>query len=287
MNFAEKMPDFETAPEKNERAKGREYHLRLDDMTGMRNKELLYLPEGIEHLRKKFGDEMDLVLGDIAGMGVGNEMLRRSDEPVSSARKNVDDCFGLINATAGEIFGTDTSERPFEIARVGGDEIIFLTKKGDPRLADFFEKFSRAKEKFLTEERIGQEAYNAAKLETNIKAQMKLITKDPEYLELEKRGDLQAVDAWLHEQLGNADVPEKRTGDLLKKVARERLNSISKEDWLEPLDFYHSPVKEINLEGDAEEILSGVMFGIAEADADIAWAKGHPGVKMPENISRN
>jgi len=30
-----------------------------------------------------------------------------------------------------------------------------------------------------------------------------------------------------------------------------------------------------------------VMLGVAEADADIAWAKGHPGVKMPENIIRN
>lgn len=287
MNPAEKMPSLETASEKNERPKGREYHLRLDDMTGMRNKELLYLPEGVEYLHKKFGDEMEMTLGDIAGMGVGNEMLRRPGEDVSAARKNVDGCFSLLNAVAGEIFGNDISERPFEIVRVGGDEIIFIMRKGDARLGDLFEKFNRAKEKFLAEEKIGREAYDAAKLETNIKAQMKLITKDPEYLELEKNGDLPAIHAWLHGMLGEADVPEKRTGDLLKKVARKRLDSIPEEKWMDPLDFYHSPAKEIGLGGDPEQTLSGVMRGIAEADADIAWAKGHPGASMPENIARN
>ncbi|MCX6739382.1 MAG: hypothetical protein NT098_05050 [Candidatus Parcubacteria bacterium] len=287
MNLAEKMPNFELAPKKNEHPKGREYHLRLDDMTGMRNKELLYLPEGIAYLHEKFGDEMELVLGDIAGMGVGNEMLRRPDEDASSARKNVDDCFSLLNATAEEIFGKDIRERPFEIVRVGGDEIIFITRKGDTRLHDFFERFNQQKEEFLVEERIGREAYDVAKLETNVKAQMKLITKDPEYLEMERKGDLGAIDAWLHSQLGDVDVSEKRTGDLLKKVARKRLNSIPEKDWLLPLDFYHSPAKEIRLRENTDQSLSGVMYGLAEADADIAWAKGHPGMKISENIARD
>ncbi|MCX6736358.1 MAG: hypothetical protein NTZ13_04710 [Candidatus Parcubacteria bacterium] len=287
MNFAEKMPSFELTPQKNEQPKGREYHLRLDDMTGMRNKELLYLPEGIAYLHEKFGDEMEMTLGDMAGMGVGNEMLRRPDEDTTSARKNVDDCFGLLNATAGEIFGNDIRERPFEIVRAGGDEIIFITRKGDARLESFFERFNQKKEKFLVEERIGREAYDAAKLETNVKAQMKLITKNPEYLEMERKGDLNAVDAWLHRQLGDAGVSEKRTGDLLKKVARKRLNALPEKDWLLPLDFYRSPAKEIRLHENTDQSLSGVMYGIAEADADIAWAKGHPGVKISENIAHD
>ena len=294
MNPSEKMPSFDEdlksdlveAPRKNN-GKGREYHLRLDDMTGMRNKELLYLPEGIEYLHKKFGDEMEMTLGDIAGMGVGNEMLRRPDEAVSAARKNVDDCFTLLGIVSGEIFGEDINERPFEIVRVGGDEIIFITKKGDTRLKDFFERFNKEKEKLLVEERIGREAYDAAKLETNVKAQMKLITKDPEYITLTQAGDLKAMKAWIREQMGDAVTSEKRTGDLLKSLAREKLKSIPEDEWLLPLDFYRSRSKEVSLNQGNEQVLQNIMLETAQADADIAWKKGHPGMKIPEDLFRD
>ena len=116
-------------------------------MTGMRKKELLFLPEGIAYLKEKFGDEMQISLGDIAGMGVGNDMLRRPGEPTASAKKNVDDCFILLNSVALEIYGNDIDHRLFEIVRVGGDEIIFITKKWDDRLGLLFRRFNEEKEK--------------------------------------------------------------------------------------------------------------------------------------------
>jgi len=259
---------------------GREHHLRLDDMTGMRKKELLFLPEGIAYLKEKFGDEMLISLGDIAGMGVGNEMLRRPGEPVATARKNVDDCFTLLTSVAGEIYGNDINLRPLEIARVGGDEIIFATKKGDDRLGSVFERFNEEKEKLLVE-RIGRESYEAAKLETNIKAQMKLITKEPRYLELVEKGDIKGVDVWLHEQLGSVAASEQRTGELLKSLARLKMDSIPKEEWLVPLDFYRSSEKNIALQNDPIQIRQSLMTGVAAADADVSWMKGHPGLQIP------
>lgn len=267
--------------------KGREYHLRVDSMTGMRNKELLYLPEGIEYLQRKFGSEVGMVFGDVTGMGVGNEMLCRPGEDVAVARKNVDDCFALLGSLAGKIFGDDMRERPFEVVRAGGDEIIFLTKKDDPRLTELLKRYNEEKERFLIEERIGRDAYEAAKLETNIKAQMKLVTKDPAFLELAQKGGLKELDAWLRRQLGGKAIPEKRTGDLLKNLARLRLGSVPKEAWLEPLDLYHSPAKAISLGGSPELVLGNMMLGIAVADADIAWAKEHPGVQIPNNLPHN
>lgn len=267
--------------------KGRKYHLRLDDMTGMRNKELLYLPEGIEYLRRKFGAEMDMVFGDIAGMGVGNDMLRRPGEDAALARKNVDGCFALLGAVADDVFGSDKTARPLEIIRAGGDEIIFLVKKDDSRLGVFFERYRTEKEKFLAQEKIGWEAFGAAKLETNIKAQMKLITKEPEYLKIIQEGDTKAIDAWLRVQLGGEAAAEKRKGDLLKSLARKRLDSVPKDAWLDPLDLYHSPAKAISLGGGHDRVLEEMMAGIARADADIAWAKGHPGVQIPDNLAHN
>lgn len=267
--------------------KGREYHLRVDGMTGMRNKELLYLPEGIEYLQRKFGSEIGMVFGDVAGMGVGNDMLRRPGEDVSAARRNVDDCFALLGSLASKIFGDDMRERPFEVVRAGGDEIIFLAKKGDLRLAELLKRYNEEKERFLTDERIGRDAYEAAKLETNIKAQMKLATKDPEFLELAQKGDMKELDAWLRRQLGGEATPEKRTGDLLKNLARLRLGSVPKEAWLEPLDLYHSPAKAIPLGGSPDRVLDDMMLGIAVADADIAWAKGHPGARIPNDLPHN
>jgi GGDEF domain-containing protein len=269
----------------HEDSKGREYHLRTDDMTGMRSKELLYLPEGIEYLREKFGEEMSVTFGDVAGMGVGNEMLRRAGEDVSAARKNVDDCFALLGSVAEEVFGEDARGRPFEIVRAGGDEIIFITQKNDPKLEEFFRRYGQEKERFLTEERIGREAFDAAKIETNVKAQMKIITKDPEYLALAAQGDIPAMDEWIHRQIGDTSVAEKRTGDLLLGLARERLASVGEEEWIEPLDLYRSPAKEVALNKDTETVLEDLMCAIAKADADIAWIKNHPGEKISDNIA--
>jgi len=267
--------------EKEGAQKGREHHLRLDEMTGMRKKELLFLPEGIAYLKEKFGDEMQISLGDIAGMGVGNDMLRRPGEPTASAKKNVDDCFILLNSVALEIYGNDIDHRLFEIVRVGGDEIIFITKKGDDRLRFLFRRFNEEKEKLLVD-RIGREAYDAAKLETNIKAQMKLITKEPRYLELVEKGDVKAVDTWLHEQLGSMAASELRTGELLKSLARLRMDSIPEEEWLVPLDFYRSSEKNIARQNDPLQVRQSLMTGVAAADADIGWLKGHPGLRLPD-----
>lgn len=265
--------------------KGREYHLRLDDMTGMRNKELLYLPEGIEYLRKKFGDEISVTFGDMAGMGVGNEMFRRPGEDVSVARKNVDGCFALLGSLAQEVFGEDADDRPFEVIRAGGDEIIFITQKNDAKLDELFLLYRQEKERFLAEERIGREAFLAAKFETNIKAEMKIITKDPEYLALAVRGDISAVNEWIHRQLGDTSVAEKRTGELLVSLARERLALVDEEEWIEPLDVYRSPAKEVALNTDNEAVLKNLMLAIAKADADIAWIKNHPGEKISDNVA--
>ena len=261
--------------------KGREYHLRLDNMTGMRKKELLYLPEGAQYLRDKFGDSVDVVLGDMAGMGIGNTMLHSPNENPSESRKNVDECFHLLTRVAGRIFGENIEERPFEIVRVGGDEIIFMTKKDDNRLDELFREYNAEKERMLIDDKIGREAYEDAMLETNIKAEMKIITKEPEYLELIQKGEVDKLMAWLRLQL-NSSGNEKRSANLLRALALKKLKLIPVEKWIAPLDFYRSSPKNILLTENFEEDVSNLMDGLAVADADISWIKAHPGATLPE-----
>lgn len=256
--------------------KGREYHLRLDDMTGMRQKELLYLPEGVEYLKDKFEDTLEIILGDVSGVGVANEMLRREGEDILVARKNVDDCFVLLNTVVDEVYGENKNIRPFEIVRVGGDEIIFIGCENDERLVEVFSQFTVQKEKFL-KERIGEEAYHKATFETNIKSQMKLITKEPEYLALVETGDIEALNAWFHSQLGEHSRSEKRMSNLLRDLAQVRLETLPQEDWFAPLDFYLSRPQRISLDKDIEYVRVNLMQSLAFADADIAWNKAHPG----------
>ncbi len=192
------------------------------------------------------------------------------------------ECFHLLNRVAGKIFGEDMTERPFEIVRVGGDEIIFMTKKDDNRLDQLFREYNAEKERMLIDDKIGSEAYEDAMLETNVKAEMKIITKEPEYLELVQKGDAEKMTEWLQSQLNNLPGNEKRAGNLLRAFALKKLKFIPVEKWLTPLDFYRSSPKNISLTENSEESVSHLMDGLAVADADISWIKAHPGKKLPE-----
>lgn len=278
-NTNEHTPQFESNTQL-EASNGREYHMRLDSMTGMRQKEVLFLSEGIEYLGNKFGESTTLYLGDVAGMGIGNEMLHRPNEDELAAHDNVDICFTLMNEVANDVFGEDLTNRPFEIIRMGGDEIVYLLQKGDPRFDDFMAQYTQAREKFLIEEAVGEEVYENTKHEMNIKAQMKLLTKEPDFELAASTGNIADINEWLHTQLENEFPDENRTSDLMRLAAEKRLLLIPEEDRLSPLDMYISRGEEIQLTGDTQEIKEDMMFGIAQADADIAWAKGHPGVSI-------
>ena len=302
----EKLEPISTSPKKQARREAA--HLRLDSMTmrkhpdgsvtGMRQKELLFLPEGIASLREKFGDSMEMLFGDVTGMGVGNDMLRRPGEGADVARNRVDHCFTIMNEVADKIFGTDMTNRPFEIVRMGGDEIMFLSKKGDARLDDFFNLYNQRKKEYLMKE-IGEDVYEKARTETNVKGQMKLITKDPTYEKLAAEGNTKGIRAFLFEELGKHGVdfrtlrqdsdgrptPETRMGPLLRVLSEKRYEVLQRNpDYvpLEPLDFYRPPqTSTIGLQRLNHNVRIDLMEAIAKADSDIAWLKGHPGEKFP------
>ena len=184
---------------------------------------------------------------------------------------------------ADEIFGTDMAKRPFEIIRVGGDEIMFLTKKGDSRMNEFFQRYNQKKKEFLIKE-IGLEGYNKAKFETNIKGQMKLVTKEDGYAKAAEKGDVKSINAYLRSELETAAENEHRTGDLLRMLAEKRYQKLTKDPNyvpLEPLDFYRAPSKVVDLNRTSHFVRIGLMEDVAKADKDIAWLKAHPGKKRP------
>jgi GGDEF domain-containing protein len=263
-----------------------------NEQTGMHKKEILFLNDGVDFLYKKFGDSVELTLGDVAGVGVANELLCRPDEGHDEARRRVDTCLTLFSSVADEVFGSDASTRPFEIVRVGGDEIVFLVKQDDERLADFFRHYSEAKKKYLIEDEhdgVGQEVYDAAKRETNIKAQMKLITKEPGFAAGAASGDVAQIDAWICQELGNVAFAQQegRFSDHLRMLAEKRLELIPKEEWVELLDLYRSSPYTITLGPDTQQDKLRFMTQIARADADIAWKKGHPGVEPETELAHD
>ena len=258
-----------------------DFHMELDNMTGMRQKQLLYTPEGIKFLQQRFGEEVSMTFSDVTGMGIGNKYLKGPSETLAEARNTVDTSFKLMKEVADEVFGN----KPFEIVRFGGDEIVFLTRKGDKTLmAEFFKRFNARKKEFLIE-KIGKKAYETAKRETNIKAQQKLITKDKGYQEAYKQGR-EALRQWFKDQLENypdhqTELDDMPTQDMFRALAEQRLPDEAQ--WLEPLDFYRAPARDIPLVGHTpEEARAGLMDDVAKADNDIAWQKAHPGQQIPE-----
>ncbi len=254
-----------------------DYHTDIDQLSGMRKKQMLYTEEGMAHLAEKFGDEVNMVFGDVTGMGIGNQYLLGPGETVADAMKTVDEMFKLMKEVADDIF----KGKPIEVVRFGGDEIVFLTKKGDAGLMDdFFREFNKRKADYL-KEKIGTPAYEKAKYETNVKGQQKLIDKDSEYHQALNGGE-KALRAYFTKRIGADEVA--KSPDLAtmnRKLAEKKLAEIPKDSWLEPLDFYKAPDKTVKLKG--ADAHNKFMRQLAEADADIAWAKGHPGKKPPKD----
>lgn len=252
------------------------YHLETDGLSGMKQKQALYTLEGMDELKAKFGPDVELTFADVTGMGIGNKYLGKE---AATARNNVDASFKLMKEVADNVF----KDKPFEIIRFGGDEIVFLTKKADQALMKrFFKEFNEVKRRYLTD-KIGEGTYEKAKLETNIKAQQKLITKDPGYQEAFKHGP-EALNEWFKTELsktGGFRSDPKETSEMFRELAEKRLPK--KEAWLEPLDFYRTDQKRINLSKGNEEIRKDLMENIAKADSDIAWQKAHPGKAIPKN----
>ena len=290
---------------------GREYHTRIDEstghrkkesITGMRKKELIYLPEGIDYLREKFGGEVSMTFGDVTGMGVGNSFLKKEWETAAAGNLTVDGYFNLM---------TDVSERlfkkqgiPFEIVRVGGDEIMFLTKpgkEGQQQLDAFFKEYNAQKQYELIGS-LGGDGYLKAKHETNLKSQMKLITKEPWFDAAFKKGQIQGegqspeaaqitieklLMAELRNQIGGEIPGPSSVDELLKRLAAKNLSALPESAHLEPLDFYRAPARSINLEGNTDLARASFMRSLSEADSDVAWLKGHPGQSIPPERAVN
>ena len=257
-----------------------DYHTDVDQLSGMRKKQMLYTKEGMAHLAEKFGDDANMVFGDVTGMGIGNQYLHGPGGGPAEAMATVDEMFKLMKEVADDIF----KGKPIEVVRFGGDEIVFMTKKGDAGLMDdFFKEFNKRKADYL-KEKIGGPAYEKAKYETNVKGQQKLIDKDPEYHQALDGGE-EGLRAYFTKHLGADTV--KASGDdfaaMNRALAEKRLAAIPEGKRLEPLDFYRAPEKTIGLKG--PDAHNKFMRQLAEADADIAWAKGHPGQKPPKNRS--
>ena len=120
---------------------------------------------------------------------------------------------------------------------------------------------------------------------------MKLLAKDPAFLTFAQKGQMEELNDWLHEQLDTQPPTiehQRRTGDLMQLLASQKSDAIDETKKLEPLDLYRSSTTPIDLQGtDTKKIRTALMTSLAYADADIAWAKGHPGQTPPENMQYN
>lgn len=263
--------------------RGREHHLRRDQQTGMRKKELLYLPEGIEYLNEKFQGQASFIFTDVTGVGVGNELLCRPGEGGQNPREIVDRCFSLLTEVTTEVCEQHEPPLPFEIIRLGGDEIAFLLGTDADLLPQILSAYNTKKTEYLREV-VGTAVYDQAKTETNRKAQMKRITKSDAFQRNVSEGDVTVLDAWLRSEIGDGAEAERRTGDLLRTYAEKQLKDRDPNTLLEPLDLYQSRVSSLTFSLDTEESRRTIMTALSRGDADIAWTKSHPGEPFPENV---
>lgn len=293
---------------------GREHHLRTDSQSHMRLKEMIYLDEGLDHLRKKFGNKAGMKFMDVTGMGVGNKYLYNPEnytptqiangEHNLEALKTVDESFKIQTKVFKEIFGDEG-----EIMRFGGDEIAIFFPPGDSRVQLFVDTVNARKKAWLID-KIGKAQYEKAKNATNKAAISKYIMNNPDYKRLERasleQNKPEILNDWLRGELSKLGITtrskQNRPNDLLELLAEKLVPTaenapkmkgtqweslITSWRWLEPLDFYQSAEKQISLTGKNEEVRKNLLEQIALGDKDVGWTKKNPGKKVPEGLEHN
>ena len=289
----------------------REHHLRMDALSGMRLKEMMYLDEGLDHLRREFGGEVATRFLDVTGMGVGNKYLydprKYTPEQIANgehsleALQNVDESFLIQQKVFKEVF-----PEKGEIMRFGGDEVVLFFEPGDSRVQQFFEVVNARKKEWLID-KIGKDQYEVAKNATNRAAISKYVMSNPGYAKAEQavldKTDPQALNTWLRGELASLGVTphemQRRPSDLMELLAEKLVPTPNQAEktkgtqweslttnwnWLEPLDFYKGSERVVSLKGSHEQTREALLKEMALGDKDVGWSKKHPGQEVPSDI---